>query len=323
MTTIRNVFATMERLWSNKKFKVSCLASCIICLAAHAFSYFNVSFIQDRQAYFSEPIFNSAQRAKWFAQYVDLLTWYAYLPWLFGILVIIFLAISVYIIVDVLQVEKSLSIWLIAGLCAVNSSFLCAHIYWPHEIIASLPLACLSVWIWNNDKYKLLLRVVLEAIFISLSLATYGAYTSVGPTLVILALMLELFRGKKARYVFNRGIEYVSSFVGGLVLYYIVLRLFLKFQNIPLYHYMGEERLMSVASVKDILDFIIIAYERSWEIFSGKYIGGLLGLWTKTMLVLGLLIFVILVYAFRKNLKDKSKFAMLVFLLAMFLYLRD
>ena len=45
---------------------------------------------------------------------------------------------------------------------------------------------------------------------------------------------------------------------------------------------------------------------------------GLLGLWTKTMLVLGLLIFVILVYAFRKNLKDKSKCAMLVFLLAMF-----
>lgn len=229
----------------NALFKISCIAAVVLGLVTHAFTYFNTTYLHDRNAIFLPVQFNSASRAKWMAQYVDMLTAFAYLPWLFGVLTLIFFALSVYMIVDVLDIQYTLNIWLIAGVCITDAAVINAHMYWPHEILAALPLALVSAWAWKKENWHIAVRMGVGIFFVGFSLACYGAYTSVAPCIVIISLFLALVDGQEWVKLFRRGIEYIITFLAGMVFYYIVLRLFLKFQNINLFSYGGEDRLVN------------------------------------------------------------------------------
>lgn len=213
-------------------------------MAAHAFAYFNATYFHDRTSVHSGIIFDSAARAKWAAQYVDLFTAFTYLPWLFGVLTIIFLALSVYMIADVLEIRYTLSVWLIAGVCITNASVINAHMYWPHEILAALPLTLVSAWLWKKEKLHVAVRIGVGAVCVGTSLACYGAYTSVAPCIIIIALIFALADGQEWINLFKRGMEYVVTFLTGMIFYYIVLRLFLYFQEISLLSYADENRLV-------------------------------------------------------------------------------
>lgn len=279
-------------------------------------------------AYFSEPIFNSAQRTKWLDQYIDLLAYYGYLPWLFGILVIIFLAISVYLMADILDIKKKLSICLIAGLCATNVSFIGAHFYWPYEIIAALPLACFSAWFWTKDRIRPVFRWLLEASFVAFSLGTYGAYTSVATSLVILASMLFLLNGKKAKEVFLRDIEYVTAFIAGIGIYYIVLKIFIHVQHLEIYTYMGEENLSSGGiSISELVQLIWIAWKRAVNQYIGRYWGyfpdqpayaSLPQWWAVLLLLLGTGLLAVQIIKNRKKYQSFTSIILLLFLIAIF-----
>lgn len=151
---------TMEK---SDRLKHSCVATAILCFVTHAFTYYNASFIHDRCILNFSVTFDSAMRTKWMDQYLDLLTGFAYLPWLTGILTIFFFMISIYLLVDILEIRYVVSVWLIAGVCITQSSVVNAHMYWPHEILAALPFAVISAWIWKNEKIGRIVRVVAGA----------------------------------------------------------------------------------------------------------------------------------------------------------------
>ncbi|MDE7247749.1 MAG: glucosyltransferase domain-containing protein, partial [Lachnospiraceae bacterium] len=228
----------------NSLFKTSCTAAVVIGLITHAFAYFNATYFHDRSGMFMPILFDSAKRAKWMAQYIDAFTVFAYLPWLFGVLTLIFFVLSVYMIADILEIRYALNVWLIAGVCITNASVINAHMYWPHEILAALPLALASAWLWNKEKLHAVVRVGVGAVSVSASLACYGAYSSVAPCIVVIALIFALVDGQEWKKLFRRGIEYIVTFLTGLVFYYIVLRLFLHFQDISLLDYANESRLV-------------------------------------------------------------------------------
>ena len=186
----------IDEIFNNIRFKISCISTIILCMIAHAYSYFNATLIHDRCTYFMDPALNGAIRAKWLANYVDILTGFAYVPWLSGVLTIVFLLISVYLIVEILDIRKAWSIILVAGLCVTYYSVLGAHLYWPHEILAALPMACISAWIWTKRECKTVIRILGELIFVGFSLAIYGAYTPVAPALVLLVCLTELLKGE-------------------------------------------------------------------------------------------------------------------------------
>lgn len=245
-------------------FRHSCLSALVICLLAHGFTYTNLSFFHDRWAYSMQISFTSAARAKWMAQYFDALTGFAYLPWLFGVWVIVFFAISVYFAARVLRLHTPLSVWLLSGIWITCVNVINAHLYWPQEILAALPFAMASAWVWNQEKMPLPARVSLAAVLVGFSLASYGAYTSAVLCVVIIALAAALLDGVPWKTVFLRGLEYVVEYLGGMAFYYIVLRLFLHFQKIGLLSYMGEDRLMGdFPSISELLIWAVTGYKES------------------------------------------------------------
>lgn len=285
-----------SRLWADKRFRVSCAAAAILCWAAHGFAYANTTFLHDRYCYFLPISFDSVSRAKWMAQYWDYLTYFAYIPWLSGVLITIFFILSVYMIVKVLDVRRPWAIWLIAGICVTHSSVILAHMYWPTEILAALPLAAASAWCWKKTERPITWRMGMGAFFMGLSMASYGGYASVGPSLVIGALLLSLIDGGDWRELFRRGLEYVGTFLLGTVFYYAVLRLLLHIQNFELFAYYNENRLTEdFPGVGEILSLVVTAYQTTLRYFRDQR-------------VLMLALFLGLVLIFARILRTGKKF---------------
>lgn len=248
------------------RLKLSFWASLAICLAAHGFTYANATFFHDRRAYAWPIEFTSAQRTKWLAQFWDYLFHFSYLPWLSGVLIILFFAVSIYIIADALETRHASTIWLIAGICIISKTVISAHMYWPHNMIAALFLALISVWTWKHEKIQMPIRVVLGAIAIACSLATYGSYTSTAPFVIMIILLCSMIDGEKAKKVFLRGLEYVGTFLLGMAIYYIVLRLFLYFQGLEIYNYLNEARLIGgFPTIGELLQLMNDAYRSALD----------------------------------------------------------
>lgn len=254
--------AFFSRLWADKRFRVSCAAVAVICLAAHGYAYANSSFLHDRQYYFGPVIFDSATRSKWMAQFWDCLIYFAYIPWLSGVLVIGMFLVSIYMMVDMLRIRQSWVIWLISGVCITHSTVIFAHLYWPTEILAALPMAAASAWCWSREACPLPLRMVVGAFFMGLSMASYGAYACVGPFLVIMVLLFRLIDGEDWKKILLRGLEYIGTFFLGMVFYYVVLRLFLHVQHLALLDYANESRLTGqFPRITEILEYVGLAYQ--------------------------------------------------------------
>ncbi len=266
------IMSFISDLKNNKRFTRSLLISYAVCLMAHAFAYFNATFCTDRFRWFYGVDLHNidgASTGKWLGSYTAILTWRSYLPWLSGVLFMTFLGISVYIVCEILDIRSIYGIVLVAGLYATDSSIIMAHLYNPANYSYPLLFASLSMLLWHRENIKMSLRVAGGSIFIAFSLATYGSYASVAPTVVILACMLMLIDGIPVKNVLKRGTEYIITFVLGLGIYYIVQRILLVVLDVEMIDYLGEDKLVNGVSFSEILYFIEIAYKNAIK----KYLG--------------------------------------------------
>ncbi len=270
---MKEIYGVFEVIIKNTRLKSSFLAGCVMTLLAHAYGFFNTSFINDRIAFFRDPIDDFASTGKWFAEVVSGLRYYSYVPWLIGVLEMIFVSLSVYATIEVLKINKTLSIWIVAGLYVTNVSFIIGNFYSGDTFSFALVMAALSAWFWslkeNEGKSAVTeafrrhfsLRLVFGVVTIALSLAVYGSYASVAPTLILMGAMVLWFQGKKAGYILKRVGEYVITYGVGMVMYYVILRIVLRVRNIEMLSYMGEDRLVHGATAKEILSFAGMSYE--------------------------------------------------------------
>lgn len=267
------IYSWFNSIYSNQRFRMCAFAAVFMMMVAHAYSYFNGTFVADRFLWFNgyKVGGNSfAATGKWFGKYQAILNWNSYLPWLDGVITISYMIVILYIICSVLEIKNFLNIIIIAGLIATDASVIQSHFYTPEGFIIALLFACISVWSWNKTDWKRTIRILVGAIFISLSLATYGSYTTVGPTLVILVCMVDLLKNQPVVSVLKRGFEYIITFLVGMGVYYVILRLVLRIQNLEMLSYMNEDRLVKGATISEILHFIELAYKNSIKYYLGS-----------------------------------------------------
>ena len=308
----------------NKRMKTSLAATFVLSMVAHAYSYFNSAFATDRFRWFGHYTvrgLHGAAMGKWFGQYLGFLNWNSYLPWLNGLIATTYLAFSVWIVCEVLDVKKTLSIILIAGLMVTDSCVIMANFFTPQGFLLALITACISVYFWHNDKLKLPVRIAGEAVFISFSLGTYGSYTTVAPTLVILACMVMLLQGEGVVKVLKRGGEYIASFLAGMGLYYVILRLCLKFQKIEMLSYLNEDKLVTGTDSNELLYCIEIGYKNSIARYLGDYRGRyrVMPQWMAILMLLcGVAMIAVLVWNNDRMKKNKWSYVLLLALIAVF-----
>lgn len=320
-----NPYDLAEKLIENNKLRIALVSTFFMSLFAHAYSYFNASFTMDRFRWFGNSLgilnVSAISSGKWFATALDFLSHNSYLPWLNGLLTIIFLAYSVYVICRVMHVETPLGVWIVAGLIVTDLSIIHAHLYFVWGFAEALALVCVSLHVWENERIRLWERVVIGALFVGFSLATYGSYTSIGLAIVNLACIIMLINGEECKKVLSRGVEYIVSFLGGLLIYYSIQRILLKVLDIEMISYMGEDKLVKGTSIQEVLYLIEIAFKNAVLRYMGVYRTGysVMPQWVAiALLVLGGAMLIMLVFTNKGQAISPKSILLLSFLIAIF-----
>lgn len=172
------------------------------------------------------------------------------LPWVIGVLSIIFLALAVVCTIILFDIRKKISIVLVSGIMVVfpSVSATFSYMFTADGYMFGIFLAILAVVLTKNYKYGFIAGTVL----LCLSVGIYQANLSVALTFITLWIIHEiLLLGVSTKVI---GIHIVRSglLVGiGMVLYLVVYKIFTGLLNVPITSYQGLDK-VGTLTIHDI-----------------------------------------------------------------------
>lgn len=184
---------------------------------------------------------NMIVSGRWFLSIACGISSYYTLPWLIGILAMIYLGLTSVLLVDFMEVNDNLSIVLVSGLLvsfpALASTF--AYVFTMDGYMLAVFLAVLAVWITKKQR----LGFVPGAVFLALSMAIYQAYLPFAVLLSIYGILMLAMEDGEIREKFLNGSHYFYMGLLGTTGYYVVLQIMLKVQGAQIGSYQEGSKL--------------------------------------------------------------------------------
>ncbi len=237
------------------QWKVCFWSAVIVGLIAHLYKIVNwlpnwdsLVFRYDAQ--------NMVSMGRWFLPVASAPSSFYDLPWLTGLLSILFHALGAVCICKMFDVKKNITAGLIGAAVVsfptVTSVML--YNYVADSYALSFLLACLAALFITSEKPKF----VLAALLIALSVGTYQAYITVTIMLLLCFLIREvLFKGEKIKTLLIKALKFLLTGTAGMVLYYLLLVILLKVTGTKLLEYQGFDNAASFSNL-DILGSLYI-----------------------------------------------------------------
>ena len=214
--------------------------------------------------YFDQNMITSG---RWFLMVACGFSSFYTLPWLIGLLGLVFLGLTAAALTELLELDRSWAIVLSSGLLvafpALASTF--AYVFTLDGYMLALFLAVLAVLITKKYRFGFLGG----GVCLAFSLGTYQAYLAFAMILSLFA-MLMLFAGENSLREKAKGaFRYLGMGVLGTILYYAILQVLLRIQGKELASYQGIDSMVTgggigsgfLQSVKGMyLDFLTFTF---------------------------------------------------------------
>lgn len=227
-----------QKMERNKKWLLlSVLAVFLWGILAHGYGFMHSSFSHD-----SLNEFNGADGSNaWKIQlgrfvipvYKAVFRTDLTLPWLVGILSLLWIGLSVFLVIRIFKIESRTLVFLIAGIFTANITVAATSATYMHDFdcdMFALMCSVLAVYFWRNVPRGSLLG----AVFVAVSLGIYQSYLSVTIVLVMFVCILDLLGEKGFRSVLTVGLKAVGMLLLGCVIYYAAMQLVLACTGIRL-----------------------------------------------------------------------------------------
>lgn len=228
--------------------KTAFSAAIIIGLLIHIYKFTNTLPNHDSvYNYYSDQ--NVVGSGRWLLSIACGFSSYFDLPWVTGLLSIIFIAVTSVVIVKLFDVKKSTVIIIISGLLvsfpAITETFFFG--FTADGYMLAMLLVALSVYLSKIDNNKIS-HTALAACFICMACAIYQAYVSFGLVLAVCYFMWELLKNENTikeywGWIYRQIIIYVT----GLGAYFIIWKLCLLIQGIQANDYQGIDTVGQVS----------------------------------------------------------------------------
>ncbi len=197
-------------------------------LAAHAYGFLNLTISHDSVNEF----FTSGGVSQWkislgrFVEpvYLKLFHGGLALPWLNGVLTLIWLSISVWLAARIFSVKDKFRIALIAGIFTVNITVTALAATYITDLDADIFAAMLSVcavFLWERGGKTAWLGILPLVI----ALGLYQSMISVAIALVMIASILQLMQGEQALKVIRKGFQAIAIFLAAGIAYFLATKL--------------------------------------------------------------------------------------------------
>ena len=240
------------------QWKVCFWSAIIVGLIAHLYKIVNwlpnwdsLVFRYDAQ--------NMVSMGRWFLPVASAPSSFYDLPWITGLMAILFHGLGAVCICKIFDVKKSITAGLIGAAVVsfptVTSVML--YNYVADSYALSFLLACLAALFITSEKPKF----VLAAILIALSVGIYQAYITVTIMLLLCFLIREvLFKGEKIKTLLIKTVKFLLTGAAGMALYYLALVIILKITETKLLEYQGFDNATTLSNI-NILGSLYIVKE--------------------------------------------------------------
>lgn len=227
------------QMWKNKiksEWKLAYLAAVVIGLVVHLPMMLSDIPNHDGLAsmYFDQNMITSG---RWFLMVACGFSSYYTLPWLIGLIAILWLGVTAALLVEFLEVKDRVTIVLISGLLvtfpALASTF--AYVFTMDGYMLALMLAVAAVVCVKKLKYGFLPG----AVCLAFSLGTYQSYLAFTVILCIYRILMLAMEKGNVKDKFKKALQYLYMGILGVVLYYGILQVLLKIQGKVLDTYQG------------------------------------------------------------------------------------
>ncbi|MER2150777.1 MAG: glucosyltransferase domain-containing protein [Candidatus Limivicinus sp.] len=227
--------------WSREaqlRLLLSFLAVFLFGLAAHAYGFLRAGYSHDMlNALVVEPV-----ETYWKMQlgrpgivlYRRVLRGLIAAPWQLGLLSLVWLSLSCFLITGLFRIPSRLFTVLVAGMLTANLSLIAMTATFLYEMDADLfamLIGICAVWLWDRGGWKGALAGVF---LITFCVGTYQSMVSVPITLIMLLSMAALLRGERFQEVFRKGTRALVMLALGGLLYWVLVHLMCSWKGINL-----------------------------------------------------------------------------------------
>ncbi len=153
-------------------------------------------------------------------------------PFLISVISVTFYALSVYFVLDFLEMRRVLSVVVVAAVMTCNPTVLATNatfLTYADFYVISLFLAVFGTWLMKKEKW---FGFSLGAIALSISMGTYQAYICVAIAMVMIHFVFRVVQDAPVKKTWISLGKYLVSFAGAAVLYYGIWKLFQILFNI-------------------------------------------------------------------------------------------
>ena len=286
-----------------KSLKIAFYSTLIIGLFAHFYKFSNTLLNHDSvyNFYSNQNVMGSG---RWFLSLACGISSYFDLPWINGILSILYIAISMMIIVKLFEIKNPVLIILCSGLLVTSPSITETFFFefTADGYMLALLFSSIAVYLSRINQNNLLLNCI-SCLLLCLSCGIYQAYVSFALVLAILYFSYELFQN---RYSKNEYLDWIKRqviiFIIALLVYYVIWKLCLFIFNIPVNNYQGIDKVGQINISMLFNGFIksiknILLYFLQWNVFEHGF---------STYSVLNIIFFCTLVIGLGTTIKESE-----------------
>ncbi len=184
--------------------------------------------------YFNQDMITSG---RWFLTVACGASGYFTVPWVIGVLSLLFLAIAAALLVSVLKISNPIAVALVSGLLVTFPALAstAAYVFTMDGYMLGLLLSILAVYLTEKSKKGF----ILGGISLAFCMGIYQAYLPVTVILCLYMSVLILLGDEGTKEKIKKILNYLYMGVIGTLLYYGILTVLLKLRNLSLDTYQG------------------------------------------------------------------------------------
>ena len=242
------------------QWKVCFIASFVVGLVAHMYKLTNWLPNWDSLVFRHDPQ-NMVAMGRWFLPVVCTPSSFYDLPWLTGLLALVFHGFGAVCICKMFRVRKPVTAALIgaAVITFPTVTSVLMYNYVADGYALAFLLSCVAAMVLVDKKP----RYIVSSVCIALSAGIYQAYITVTVMLLLCYLIIETMTAEsKLPNMLVKSLKFVATGISGLVLYYVVMTIILKITNTTLLEYQGLSDAMSFSGLNAFA--ILYAIRRSF-----------------------------------------------------------
>ncbi len=294
----------------------------IIGMLAHSYMYFNNAISNDSLNEFitwdNVRHFKTETGRGLVVFYLKYIRGMITVPYLVGILSLIYISISLYLISKIFDIKSDITLIFISAIMVLNMTVIALTATYIHDLdvdMLAMLMSTLSVYLLT--KYKK--GYLYGSISLAISIALYQAFISFAITLIIFKCVLDLINKKDTKTVLNYGLKSIIMMIGAGIIYFIIVKLLIYVTGIEIV----KGKYNSISKLKTLTPANLLEYSiNSWEYTIGKIINPPTILNEKLNIAVHVLLLLLIFYFVMKKIVEndvEKKSILLLYLLIIIL----